>query len=115
MLQVLTLVARRAHDLGGEGVELGRLAAEQEIKLRALVGTAAATEPGDGVTDLRSMLAGFASETVTLAIPATPIGLPAGVCAELAAAVGSALDNVDQHAGPAPRPGCWSRTTTTAS
>ncbi len=46
------------------------------------------------------MLAGFASETVTLAIPATPIGLPADVCTELAAAVGSALDNVNQHAGP---------------
>jgi signal transduction histidine kinase len=100
VLQVLTLVARRAHDLGGEGVELGRLAAEQEIKLRTLIGTSALAEPAEGTVDLRSVLAPFASETVTLAMPATRIGLSTRVCDELVAAVRSALDNVGQHAGP---------------
>jgi signal transduction histidine kinase len=103
VLQVLTLVARRAHDLGGEGVELGRLAAEQEIKLRGLIGTSGLAEVTEGTADLRTALAGFASETVTLAMPATSIALPAGVCDELAAAVRSALDNVSQHAGPGAR------------
>lgn len=99
VLQVLTLVARRAHDLGGEGVELGRLAAEQEAKLRSLIGTSDPVRPQDGLVDLRPALARLASKTVTLATPATSVSLATHVCDELVAAVESALDNVRRHAG----------------
>jgi hypothetical protein len=37
VLQVLALVQRRGAELGGEAAELGRLAGEQEVTLRALV------------------------------------------------------------------------------
>ncbi len=37
VLQVLALVQRRGRELGGEAAELGRLAGEQEVALRALV------------------------------------------------------------------------------
>ena len=37
VLQVLALVQRRGGELGGEAGELGRLAGEQEIRLRALI------------------------------------------------------------------------------
>ena len=37
VLQVLALVQRRAPELGPDGAELGRLAADQETRLRALV------------------------------------------------------------------------------
>ena len=37
VLQALALVQRRAPDLGPEGADLGRLAGEQEVRLRALV------------------------------------------------------------------------------
>ena len=38
VLQVLALVGRRGREAGGEAAELGRLAAEQELALRALIG-----------------------------------------------------------------------------
>ncbi|MGW5668884.1 sensor histidine kinase, partial [Micromonospora sp. NPDC003776] len=41
----------------------------------------------------------YASATVEVAAPATPVPLPAGVAGEVAAAVGAALDNVARHAG----------------
>ena len=37
VLQVLGLVAHRGPELGPEGARLGRLAAEQEVALRALI------------------------------------------------------------------------------
>ena len=37
VLQVLALVQRKGRELGGDGVELGRLAGEQESALRALI------------------------------------------------------------------------------
>ncbi len=37
VLQVLTLVSRRGAEVGGEAAELGRMAGEQEARLRALV------------------------------------------------------------------------------
>jgi signal transduction histidine kinase len=105
VLQVLSLVARRGHDLGGEAAELGRLAGEQEVALRTLVsaggGTEAARELGRrGLADLRPALERYASRVVTLSMPATPVILPERDRDELAAAVGAALDNVDRHAGP---------------
>ncbi|HEY2792806.1 MAG TPA: DUF5931 domain-containing protein [Micromonosporaceae bacterium] len=99
VLQVLALVARRAQQLGGEAAELGRLAGEQEAALRALVGSATAGTRSDGRADLRTALEGFASATVTIATPATPVDVPEPLRDDIVAAVGSALDNVAQHAG----------------
>ncbi|MFI1193312.1 MacS family sensor histidine kinase [Micromonospora sp. NPDC020750] len=101
VLQVLALVQRRGAHLDGEAGELARLAGEQEAALRALIGRAGIVAPaGDGNTrDLRAMLDRYASATVAVSGPATPVPLPGWVAAELAAAVGAALDNVTRHAG----------------
>jgi signal transduction histidine kinase len=99
VLQVLALVQRRGTALGGEAAELGRLAGQQEVALRALVTTADAV-PADGPVDLRGLINGYATATVTIAAPAHPVPLPAHTAGELAAAVGAALANVEQHCGP---------------
>ncbi|MGQ4516243.1 DUF5931 domain-containing protein [Streptomyces sp. DW26H14] len=54
----------------------------------------------DGPVDLRTLLAPYAGARVSFAEPGAPVALPAGAAAELAAAVGAALDNVRRHAGP---------------
>ncbi len=104
VLQVLALVARRAEALGGEAAELGRLAGEQEVALRGLIGSAS-PDPGVriGAADLRLALGGFASRDVSIVAPATAVSVPAHTCDEIVAAVGSALDNVRVHAGRAAR------------
>ena len=100
VLQVLALVRRRGSELGGEAAELGRLAGEQEVALRALISRPAGeTEPG-GERDLRDLLDRYASSAVQVSAPATPVRLPGHAAAELAAAVGAALDNVSVHCGP---------------
>jgi signal transduction histidine kinase len=99
VLQVLALVRRRGAELGAD--ELARLAAEQEVALRTLV-SSPPPAPG-GPADLRALLAAHRSERVTVSGPAEPVLLPADTAAELAAAVGAALDNVAAHAGPAAR------------
>ncbi|MFC5724599.1 MacS family sensor histidine kinase [Streptomyces gamaensis] len=115
VLQVLAMVQRRGTALGGEAAELGRLAGEQEIALRTLVTggprPAPHEQPGDGAArpvppapregprDLDALLAPYAGAGVTYSGPGTPVLLAAGAAAELAAAVGAALDNVRKHAG----------------
>ncbi|NHC45618.1 MacS family sensor histidine kinase [Motilibacter aurantiacus] len=103
VLQVLALVARRDSGLPGEAGELGRLAAEQEAALRALVShrpvAAADSAAGSGEADLREALTAYTGPHVTVSEPATPVRLPAPAARELAAAVGAALDNVRKHAG----------------
>ncbi|MEU3218129.1 DUF5931 domain-containing protein [Streptomyces sp. NPDC006971] len=121
VLQVLAMVQRRGTALGGEAAELGRLAGEQEIALRTLVtsGLVPATrvsedaaegavvrsvevddEPsGPAVCDLRTLLAPHAGSRITFAEPGAPVLLAPATAAELAAAVGAALDNVRVHAG----------------
>ena len=94
VLQVLALVRRRGAELGP--AELARLAAEQEVALRSLI-TSGPVEPG-GPADLRALLARHRSATVTVSGPADPVPLPGAAAAELAAAVGAALDNVAAHA-----------------
>jgi signal transduction histidine kinase len=96
VLQVLALVQRRGAELGGEAAEIGRLAGEQEAALRTLVG---GTPPGpqDDEVDLRTVLGGYASASVSLATPAHPVALPAAVAQELSLAVGAALTNVARH------------------
>ncbi|NED12359.1 DUF5931 domain-containing protein [Streptomyces sp. SID9124] len=123
VLQVLAMVQRRGAALGGEAAELGRMAGEQEVALRTLVSSglvpptrvsedasegavvrtveADEDEPGDGdgETDLRTLLAPHAGSRTSFAEPGAPVLLPSAAAAELAAAVGAALDNVRVHAG----------------
>lgn len=105
VLQVLALVQRRGAELGGEAAQLGRLAGEQQATLRALVADDGAL-PGDAaprtadLLDLRTVLNRYASPDVTISAPAQPVLVPAPMATELAAAVGSALDNVRVHCGP---------------
>ncbi len=91
VLQALALVARRAGD-----PELAGLAREQEAALRRLVAGPPAPVPA-GTLDLRALLPVGAD--VQLAAPAGPVGLPAAVAGELAAAVQACVDNVRRHAG----------------
>jgi signal transduction histidine kinase len=101
VLQVLALVGRRGKEAGGEAAEIGRLAADQERALRALVTTAPQTVDGD--LDLRALLASYATASVTVSTPATPVLLAAARAQAVAAAVGAALANVAAHAGAAAR------------
>jgi signal transduction histidine kinase len=119
VLQVLAMVQRRGAVIGGEAAELGRMAGEQEVALRTLVSggllpvsrvsedaadgalVRVVEEPdGDGPVDLRPLLAPYAGARVSLAEPGAPVPLPPAAARELAAAVGAALDNVREHAGP---------------
>ncbi|MDA2814497.1 DUF5931 domain-containing protein [Nocardiopsis sp. RSe5-2] len=117
VLQVLAMVRRRGEELGGEAGELGRLAGEQEVRLRTLVGSgpsAARAEPGaraeqgagrarslpsspSPAADLHAALAELASSRVTFAGPADPVRMPAPAVSEIRAAVEAALANVDRH------------------
>jgi signal transduction histidine kinase len=96
VLQVLALVQRRGEEIGGEAAELGRLAGEQEAALRALI---AHGEPptANGEVDLRTTLGGLAAANLSIALPPTPVWLPAQRAGELAAAVVAALENVQRH------------------
>lgn len=103
VLQVLALVGRRGLAAGGEAAELGRLAAEQERALRALVTAPPTSLPaGDGragEVDLRALLSAYSSAAVTVSTPGTPVPVPRERGEGLAAAVGAALANVAGHAG----------------
>jgi signal transduction histidine kinase len=101
VLQTLAFINRTGGEIGGETARLGAMAAEQERRLRALVsGAAGETPAADGDVDLRTLLGTHAGERVQVVAPAEAVRVPAPVATELAAAVGAALDNVRQHAGP---------------
>jgi len=102
VLQVLALFQRRGAELGGEFAEWGRLAAEQERRLRALVvGAAAAGTGPDGAADLCPLLHRSVAERpyATVAAPALPVLVGPHAASELTAAVAEALENVRRHAG----------------
>ncbi|MFI7021723.1 MacS family sensor histidine kinase [Micromonospora sp. NPDC049900] len=101
VLQVLALVQRRGERLDGEAGELARLAGEQEAALRMLIsGTGPLSgDDVDAPVDLNALLGRYASGSVSLSAPATPVPLPPAVARELAAATGAALDNVARHGG----------------
>jgi signal transduction histidine kinase len=101
VLQVLSLVQRRATELGGDAGELGRLAGEQEVALRALVqGNAGAGASATGRADLAEILGRLQSRTVTVSGPAHPVLLADAVVHELESVVRACLDNVRTHVGP---------------
>ncbi|HKD96657.1 MAG TPA: DUF5931 domain-containing protein [Micromonosporaceae bacterium] len=100
VLQAITLVRRRASELGEPGVELGRLAAEQEATLRALVSATPVETPDDGVTDLRVPISALAAAAVAVSTPADGVWLPSKAAADVVAATAAALENVRTHAGP---------------
>jgi signal transduction histidine kinase len=99
-IQVLALMSRRGREIGGETAELAELAGEQERALRRLVSSSDA-EPGAGeLTDVGALLLRWASDRVSVSVPADPVLLDANIAEELFAAAGNALDNVAAHAGP---------------
>ncbi len=99
VLQVLALVQREGPDLGPEGAELGRLAGEQETRLRALVQRDAREAPVTGDLDLAELLAGLETTHVHVATPGTPSPVAAGRGHELVAVVEACLSNVRHHVG----------------
>ncbi len=98
VLQVLAAVRRQGEAGGDATPELARLAAEQEVALRALLTSAAPADDG-GRADLGAALRLLATPLVEVASPADPVLLPARVTAELTAAVREALANTAAHAG----------------
>jgi signal transduction histidine kinase len=100
VLQVLALVQRRGAELGGDAAELGRLAGEQEVALRALVQGSTVGHPSDGEgVDLVAALSALGSRTVTVSAPAGQVLLPGDVAGEVTAVVRACLDNVARHVG----------------
>jgi signal transduction histidine kinase len=60
-------------------------------------------EAGGGTVDLRRLIAPYQRRGVQVSAPADAVPLPYEVADEVASAVGAALDNVAQHAGPQAR------------
>ena len=98
VLQVLSLMQRRGSELGGEVAELGRLAADQEAALRALVQRRTNASPA-GSEDLAGALSGLESGLVTVSVPGSPVIMSAGAVREVVAVVCACLDNVRRHVG----------------
>ena len=94
VLQVLALVRRRGREIGGEAAELGRLAAEQEQALRALVGSPADVQVGGDERTCARCSTAYASSAVTVSTPATPVLLPRRRAREWRPRSAAALDNV---------------------
>jgi signal transduction histidine kinase len=100
VLQALALVQRRAPELGPDGVDLGRLAGEQEVRLRGLVQRGSRELLGPlGDLDLAQLLSALQSAQVHVAVPGTPATVPAETASEVVAAVESCLSNVRHHVG----------------
>jgi signal transduction histidine kinase len=106
VLQVLALVQRRGRELGGEASELGRLAGEQEVALRALVQTGSSSPgysstlefmPPTGSVDLAAALRRLESGHVSVSVPGEPVEVPAVTTHEIVDAVRACLDNVARH------------------
>jgi signal transduction histidine kinase len=100
VLQVLALVQRRGPDLGPDGVELGRLAGEQEQALRSLIRQQDAVAPASGMVDLVGALSALERRTgVSVATPSEGVLMASRQADELVAAVAACLDNVAAHVG----------------
>jgi signal transduction histidine kinase len=100
VLQALALVQRRAPELGPDGVDLGRLAGEQEVRLRGLVQQDSRELLAPlGDLDLVQLLSSLQTARVHVAVPGTPATMPAETATEVVAAVESCLSNVRHHVG----------------
>jgi signal transduction histidine kinase len=99
VLQVLAMIQRRGAEAGGEAAEIGRLAGEQELALRALVTSGGSASPAPGRADLSARLGLEASALVSVNTPADPVILSERAVAETAAAVRAVVDNVRRHCG----------------
>ncbi len=102
VLQVLALVQRRGAELGGDAAELGRLAGEQEARLRTLIRSqdAVGEGPESGTVDVAARLGRLSLRPgVDVVVPGGPVELPAAAAAELVAVVAACLDNVAVHVG----------------
>lgn len=104
VIQVLALVSRRGHEIGGPTSELAELASEQERALRRwIISTDTDRDGNTRSVDLCALLRSRASDRVSMSLPGSPVTLTREVATELDAAVGNALDNVRLHAGPSAR------------
>ena len=93
---------RRGAEAGGAAAELGRLAGQQEVALRALMGGGWAGGRAAGTTgdaDLRQLVLPAQTDRVTVSVPAEPVLLERTAATELTAAMRAALDNVQRHCG----------------
>jgi signal transduction histidine kinase len=101
VLQVLGLVQRRGHELGGEAAELGRLAGRQEVALRTLIREQdqVVADPS-GRTDLAAALVHLETRPGVDVVTSGRVELPAEVTNELVAVVAACLDNIERHVGP---------------
>jgi signal transduction histidine kinase len=108
VLQALALVHKRGRELGARGsvqpdevLALAQTAGDQERALRELLLREPEPAPGGGTASLRDALEAAAREVhgVPVTVSAVgPIWLPGGIVAEIVAAVGQALANVEAHA-----------------
>ena len=99
VLQVLAMVQRRGTEIGGQAAEIGLLAGEQEVALRALITAGSDLALPEGELDLSAELTRDARTYVSVITPATPVLLNEKTAGETAAAVREALDNVRKHCG----------------
>jgi signal transduction histidine kinase len=101
VLQALSLVQRRAPDLGPEGAELARLVGEQEQALRSLIRAQDAMDPTPGMVDLVGALSALERRPgVSVATPPDGVLLERNTADEIVAVVSACLDNVAAHVGP---------------
>ena len=77
-------------------------ASEQEVALRVLISeqSAASGDTGGHEVDLRPLLRTQARPSVSVSTPGEPVLVGRWVGSEIAAAVATALSNVELHAGP---------------
>jgi signal transduction histidine kinase len=95
VLQVLSMVQRRGAELGLDGVELSRLAGEQEQALRALIRQQDAAVPPSGNVDLVGTLSALERRPgVSVATPPHGVLVERAVAEEIVAAVSACLDNI---------------------
>jgi signal transduction histidine kinase len=100
VLQVLSLVQRRAPELGSEGADLARLVAEQEQALRSLIRQQDAVDPRPGMVDLVGELSALERRPgVSVATPSDGVLLERASATEIVAVVSACLDNVVAHVG----------------
>jgi signal transduction histidine kinase len=101
VLQVLSLVQRRAPDLGAQGPELARLVGEQEQALRSLIRQQDTVAPTPGTVDLVGALSALERRPgVSVAAPTRGVLLDRATADEIIAVVSACLDNVAAHVGP---------------